>query len=48
MRRCGIRLRRVASDTSENEPVMSACEAIMAATAESTMAKGLRGSGSIM
>ena len=41
-------LRRVASDTSENEPVMSACEAMMAATAESTMAKGRRGSGSII
>ena len=43
----GMRSRRVASETSVNEPVMRACEAMMAATAESRIAKGRIVSGSI-
>lgn len=42
---CGIRSRRLASDTSENAPVMSACEAMMAATVERPTGKRAQARG---
>ena len=47
MRMCGMRSRRTASETMENDPVMSACEAMMAAKVESMTAKMRTCSGSI-
>ena len=40
-----MRSRRLASDTSENAPVMSACEAMMAATVERPTANGTQARG---
>ena len=42
-----MRFRRAASDTIVNEPVMRACEAMIAAMVERITAKGRRPSGSI-
>ena len=47
MRMWGMRSRRTASETMEKDPVMSACDAMMAASVESRTAKTRICSGSI-